>query len=397
MYLRRPVMNVDKLFFRSLLKNLFSDPCEVQYWDGESEFYGEGEARFKIILNEPIPKAEIIKDPVLAFGEGYMSNKLDIEGNLQEVIESIFNNKESFLNKKSPVIKKILPNTLKRSKSNVQHHYDLGNDFYRLWLDETMTYSCGYFKAPDNTLAQAQRNKVDHILKKLFLFQGQTLLDIGCGWGELIIAAAKKYQVKAMGITLSTEQFYKVKERIAEEKLNDMVEVELADYRELGKRVFDRVLSVGMLEHVGKNHFGEYFSEVNKLLRNKGVSMVHTITGITEGDVNSWIEKYIFPGGYIPTIKEIAEKMEEEEFYILDVESLRRHYGRTLEHWAGNFEEALPEIRKTKDNTFIRMWRLYLNSCAASFNCGDIDVHQLLFAKGINNSLPWTREYMYND
>jgi cyclopropane-fatty-acyl-phospholipid synthase len=390
-------MNVDKVFFRNILKNLFSNPCEVLYWDGVTETYGEGKARFKIILHEPMPKADVVKDPVMAFGEGYMCKKLDIEGNLQEVIESIFNNEDSFLNKRSPVIKKILNNTPKRSKSNVQHHYDLGNDFYRLWLDDTMTYSCGYFKSPDNTLTQAQKNKVDYILKKLYLSPGQTLLDIGCGWGELIIAAAKKYKVKAMGITLSTEQFYKVKERIAAEKLDDLVEVEIADYRELGKKVFDRVLSVGMLEHVGKNHLGEYFSTVKKLLTGKGISMVHSITSITEGDVNSWIEKYIFPGGYIPAIKEIAEKIKEERFYILDLESLRRHYGRTLEHWARNFEAALPEITKTKDEIFVRMWRLYLNSCAASFNCGNIDVHQFLFAKGINNSLPWTREYMYKD
>jgi cyclopropane-fatty-acyl-phospholipid synthase len=392
-------MDVDKIFFRSILKNLFSETCEIRYWDGESEIYGEGPVKFKIIFQEPIPKAEIIKDPSLAFGEAFMNGTISIEGPMQEALASIYNNQGSFINKSSSYarISKILPNTPKRSKANVQHHYDLGNDFYRLWLDETMTYSCGYFIPPEDSLFQAQKNKVEYILKKLSPTEGQTLLDIGCGWGELIITAAKKYKVKALGITLSAEQMYKVKERIAREKLADLVEVELADYRELGKRVFDRVVSVGMLEHVGKIHLQEYFATVKKLLQNKGLSLVHSITSIQEGSVNSWIEKYIFPGGYIPAFKEISGKIGDEDFSLLDVESLRRHYGRTLEHWACNFEDALPEIRKTKDEIFIRMWRLYLNSCAAAFNCGHIDVHQFLFTKGINNSLPWTRDYMYRD
>ncbi len=390
-------MNIDKVFHRSVFKNLFSNPCEVQFWDGESEIYGEGEVKFKIVLNEPIPKLDIIKDPFLAFGEGYMKNKMDIEGNVQEVIESIYNNQDSFLHKSSQYskIRKVIPNTPKKSKGNVQHHYDLGNDFYRLWLDETMTYSCGYFESQDNSLYEAQKNKVEHILKKLSLGAGQTLLDIGCGWGQLIITAAKKYKVKVLGITLSLEQLNKVRERIANENLEDMVEVELADYRELGKRKFDRVLSVGMLEHVGKNHLEEYFLTVKKLLTDNGISLLHSITSFEEKTINNWIDKYIFPGGYLPTVKELIEKMGNEQFKILDVESLRRHYGRTLEHWARNFEDALPEIRKTKDESFVRMWRLYLNSCAASFNCGNVDIHQFLFVKGINNSLPWTREYIY--
>ena len=203
-----------------------------------------------------------------------------------------------------------------------------------------------------------------------------------------------------MGITLSSEQFAKVNERIKEEGLSDLVEVQLLDYREIKNRTFDRIVSVGMIEHVGKDHLSEYFSEVNNLLTQGGLSMVHGITGIEEyedGGTNSWIDKYIFPGGYIPSVKKLVSYMESEKFYLTDIESLRRHYGKTLEHWAINFENALPEISKTKDETFIRMWRLYLNSCAASFNCGNLDLHQFLFTKEINNELPWTREYIYEN
>ncbi len=236
---------------------------------------------------------------------------------------------------------------------------------------------------------------MDHILRKLNLTKGQRLLDIGCGWGELILAAAQKYQVKALGITLSQEQFEQVKSRIDHEHLEDLVDVQLLDYREIKDQVFDRVVSVGMLEHVGKEHLEQYFVTVQKLLTDGGISLLHSITGRDENGTNSWINKYIFPGGYIPMVSELIGQMERHNFYLLDLESLRSHYTRTLEHWTHNFEQALPKIRETKDESFIRMWRLYLQSSAASFNCGNIDLHQFLFSKGPNNCLPWTRDYIY--
>ena len=386
----------DKMFYKTLFKNLFVDTFELKLWDGSSEIYGEGEPKFKIIFNEPIPKADIIKDPSIAFGEGYMTKKLDIEGSIQDVIESLYNSKESFLgNEKYANLIKMVKNNIKNSKKNIEFHYDVGNDFYKLWLDDTMTYSCGYFKYQNDSLTDAQKNKVDHILKKLNLKEGETLLDIGCGWGELIITAAKKYKVKAMGVTLSTQQFEKVKKRIESEGLNELVEVELTDYREIKNRKFDRVVSVGMLEHVGKDNLSEYFSTVKELLNDKGVSLLHCITNTSDSGTNSWINKYIFPGGYVPSIQELVNYMSEKNFNVIDVENLRLHYGKTLECWASNFENAMPEIEKMKDETFIRMWRMYLNSCAASFNCGNINLHQFLFTKGVNNDLPWTREYMY--
>lgn len=390
-------MNVEKIVYKNLFKNLFSDPCQVEYWDGSEDHYGDGEAKFRINIREPIPKLEILDDASLAFGEAYMHGKIEIEGNVQTVIESLYNNKESFLYQNSTYLKlaQFFSNGLKKSKENVHHHYDIGNDFYRLWLDETMTYSCGYFKSPEDTLLQAQKNKVEHILLKLNLQEGQRLLDIGCGWGELIITAAQKYRVKALGITLSEEQYDKVRARIEQENLSDRVEVQLLDYREIKDQLFDRVVSVGMIEHVGKEHLEEYFATVHQLLAKEGISLLHSITGRDERGSNSWIDKYIFPGGYIPKVSELIKHMEGHDFYLIDAESLRNHYTRTLEHWAQNFELALPQIRQSKDETFIRMWRLYLNSCAASFHSGNIDLHQFLFSKGPNNHLPWTRDYIY--
>ena len=391
-------MDVDKVFFKSLFKNLFSRPCLVEFWDEEVVQYGEGDAQFRIIMRNPIPKSEIVGDPSLAFGEAFMHGNIEIKGSVRDVMESLFNNKDSFLYKNSAYLKmaKFISNGVKKSKENVQYHYDIGNDFYKLWLDETMTYSCAYFRSPEDTLTQAQKNKIDHILLKLNLHEGQRLLDIGCGWGELILTAAREYGVKALGITLSNEQYDKVRSKIDHENLSELVDVRLLDYREIKNQVFDRVVSVGMIEHVGKEHLGEYFSTVHRLLNDEGISLLHCITGREGNGTNSWISTYIFPGGYIPSVVELIKHIEYEGFSLYDVESLRNHYTRTLEHWTQNFEHALQLVREKKDETFIRMWRLYLNSCAASFNSGNIDLHQFLFSKGPNNSLPWTRNYIYD-
>ncbi|HEY2421414.1 MAG TPA: cyclopropane-fatty-acyl-phospholipid synthase family protein [Neobacillus sp.] len=388
---------MDKIFYKTLFKNTFSNPVEIVFWDGETVRYGDGEPQFKLILHDVLSKSEIIQDPSIAFGEAYMDGIIEVEGNLKAVVASMYKSQESFLgtNKFTANILKKFSNTTKRSKENIAFHYDIGNDFYKLWLDETMTYSCGYFRTPEDSLKTAQQNKVAHILKKLNLHEGQTLLDIGCGWGELIITAAKRYGVKALGITLSEEQFARVKERISNEGLEDYIEVLLTDYRELKKAKFDRIVSVGMLEHVGQDHLPEYFQKVNELLNEGGLSVLHTITSPKEGATNTWIDKYIFPGGYVPSVNELVNQITNNKFYLIDYESLRRHYALTLDMWAENFENALTEVRKTKDERFIRMWRLYLHACSASFQTGNIDLSQFIFTKGPNNSLPMTREYIY--
>lgn len=393
---------MEKLFLKKFLECIFSDTFEVQFWDGTTEKFGEGDIKFKIIINERLPKSNILKDPFLTFGEAYMNNIIDFKGNIQEIIESAYKNKNSFLNKSSLFEKlyKVKPNSIKNSKEDIQYHYDLGNDFYKLWLDKTMSYSCAYFKSSKDSLYEAQLNKVDHILKKLNLHSGEKLLDIGCGWGELIITAAKKYGVKALGITLSEEQFIKVNERIKVNNLENQVEVRLMDYRELLKtgEKFNRICSVGMLEHVGRKNIPVYMETINNLLEENGVSLLHCITAQTESEANQWTKKYIFPGGYIPSIRELVYNMAEEDLHLVDLESLRLHYGKTLECWAENFEDKLDKVKEIGfDDKFIRMWRLYLNSCAASFNYGVIDLHQFLFTKGLNNELPMTRKYLYTE
>ena len=394
-------MEINKNIVKSIAEHLSDRPFDLEYWDGEIIKYGEGEPEFKLIIKNFPSKKELLSDPSVALGEAYMKGDIDIEGDLQKFFESIIRNKDSFMNKNTVfrLASKIKAPSLIKSKKDIAHHYDIGNDFYSLWLDKTMSYSCGYFKNPTDTLYDAQMNKIHHILKKLNLKEGQHLLDIGCGWGYLIIEAAKLYKVKALGITLSEEQFKKAKERIKQEGLEDLVDVQLMDYRNLEKSnlEFDRIVSVGMAEHVGHANLPLFFKNVDSVLKESGLFLLHNITNLVETEGNKWITTYIFPGGYLPTLREELNIAAAINFRTLDVESLRLHYMKTLEEWCKNFMNHLDEERDMFDDEFLRMWHLYLATCAAAFHYWDIDIHQILFSKGINNTLPMTRKYLYED
>ncbi|EOU1938121.1 methyltransferase domain-containing protein [Clostridium perfringens] len=394
-------MEINKNIVKSIAEHLSDRPFDLEYWDGEIIKYGEGEPEFKLIIKNFPSKKELLSDPSVALGEAYMKGDIDIEGDLQKFFESIIRNKDSFMNKNTVfrLASKIKAPSLIKSKKDIAHHYDISNDFYSLWLDKTMSYSCGYFKNPTDTLYDAQMNKIHHILKKLNLKEGQHLLDIGCGWGYLIIEAAKLYKVKALGITLSEEQFKKAKERIKQEGLEDLVDVQLMDYRNLEKSnlEFDRIVSVGMAEHVGHANLPLFFKNVDSVLKESGLFLLHNITNLVETEGNKWITTYIFPGGYLPTLREELSIAADINFRTLDVESLRLHYMKTLEEWCKNFMNHLDEERDMFDDEFLRMWHLYLATCAAAFHYWDIDIHQILFSKGINNTLPMTRKYLYED
>lgn len=390
---------MQKFFLNKLFGRIEGGSFDVKYWDGSVEHFGEGESKFTLILNKPLPEKEIINDPALFFGEAYMGGDIDYEGELRAILDLVFKNKDMF-EKESKVlgaISKLIPKSPNRNRKDIKYHYDIGNDFYGLWLDESMTYSCAYFEQPDNSLYQAQMNKVDYLLKKLNLKEGQTLLDIGSGWGELIIRAAKQYGVKSLGVTLSEEQVAKSKQRIKDEGLEGQVDVKLQDYRELASSgvQFDRLVSVGMLEHVGRANIPDFTDAADSLLKDGGVFVLHTITKQVESESNAWMERYIFPGGYIPSIRELVATLPEHDFYIKDMESLRLHYARTLKFWADSFEKNLDAVRKKFDEPFIRMWQVYLNSCIYGFRYRVVDLHQLILEKGINNELPMTRHYLY--
>lgn len=357
---------------------------------------GQGEPTFTVRFHRQIPLKELMTSTSLALGEGYMNGDLEVEGDLYEALDHFMGQMGKFSTDKKTLKKLMFTSSGKKNqRREVQSHYDIGNDFYRLWLDETMSYSCGYFLHEDDSLYQAQVNKVDYILKKLCLKEGMSLLDIGCGWGFLLIEAAKKYKIHGVGITLSEEQYREFQRRIREEKLENYLHVELMDYRDMGKYegAFDRVVSVGMVEHVGRDNYQLFMDTVGRVLKPGGLFLLHFISGLKEHPGDPWVKKYIFPGGTVPSLREMVACAAEDNFHTLDIEDLRLHYNRTLLCWEKNFREHMDEVKKRFDERFIRMWELYLCSCAATFHNGIIDLHQILMSKGINNDLPMVRWY----
>lgn len=389
---------LEKQFYKSFLKRTFNIPVRVNYWDGSSAVYGTGDPQVTITFNKAIPVKAILKNASIALGEAYMDGTITVEGSLQQLITSAYENADSFFHNKKFI--HFLPkqgHNEKESMEDVQNHYDIGNDFYRLWLDPTLTYSCAYFESDQDTLEQAQMNKVRHIIRKLHPQRGKTLLDIGCGWGTLMFKAVQEYGLSAVGVTLSEEQYYYVRKKADDLGLSDKVKVYLVDYRDLKEEPFDYITSVGMFEHVGKENLEMYFQKVSDYLKPNGRALIHGITGQHRGaGVDPFIEKYIFPGGYIPNIAENVEHIMTAGLQMDDLEPLRRHYQKTLEIWNENYLEVFDEVEKEMGRPFARMWTLYLQACAASFEAGNIDVVQYLLTKGASGQgLPMTREYMF--
>ena len=382
---------LEKTFYKQLLSRSFNGlTVKVIYWDGRSAIYGDGEPEVTIKFNEKISIREITKNASITLGEAIMDKKIEVDGSLQKLIFAAYNSADSFM--RSSKYRRFLPkqrgHSEQQSKNDVQSHYDVGNDFYQIWLDPTMTYSCAYFtdNNVDNDLEQAQIDKVHHILKKLDPQPGKTLLDIRCGWGTLMLTAAREYGLKVTGVTLSEEQFKHVQRTIDEEYLADVAEAHLIDYRELGDQQWDYITSVGMFEHVGKENLGLYFQDVARYLKDDGVALIHGITRQQGGAYNGWIDKYIFPNGCLPSVRHIAEASE-KHFVMEDWHNFGADYDTTLMAWYERFLASWPEIADNYSERFKRMFTYYLNACAGAFRARDIQLWQVVFSRGIEHGL----------
>ncbi|GKY87057.1 cyclopropane-fatty-acyl-phospholipid synthase [Sinisalibacter aestuarii] len=345
----------------------------------------------------------LLLDPDMALGEGYMNGDLtvagdDIYGLLDLAIRNISLGHSNWLRRnllRSRVALRRFAqhNPIRRAHRNVAHHYDLSGELYSLFLDADRQYSCAYFRSPDVTLEQAQKDKKAHIARKLLIEPGMSVLDIGCGWGGMGLTLAEDHGATVTGVTLSAEQHKVACARASAAGLQDRVAFRLEDYRDV-RETFDRIVSVGMFEHVGVPHYREFFRNLRERLSDDGVALLHTIgRSDRPGITNPWIAKYIFPGGYCPAMSEVMKAIEKEGLIVTDVEVLRIHYAETLRHWRDRFEANIDRVREIYDDRFCRMWRFYLIGSELSFRHDDQVVFQIQLTKNLN-AAPITRDYM---
>ena len=355
------------------------------------------------ILDKSLHK-KLLLHPDLYFGEAYTDGTLRIKnGSLSEFLEIAFKNiGRSEINLYGKTLNKLKGtlryftnfNKILKSKKNVAHHYDISEKLYDLFLDKKRQYSCAYFKNESDSLETAQENKINHIIKKLNIKPNQKVLDIGSGWGTLAIDIAKKTQASVTGITLSENQLRYSQKKAKELNLDNQVEFKLVDYRQLNEK-FDRIVSVGMFEHVGRKFYRTYFNKVSKMLNNDGVALIHTIGSVNPPrDPQPWITKYIFPGGYTPSLSQIARPIEDSGLITSDIEVLRIHYAHTLRNWKERFLTKKDKVLEMFDEKFLRMWEFYLASCEMAFKWGDLVVFQLQLTKD-TRAVPNTRDYIY--
>jgi cyclopropane-fatty-acyl-phospholipid synthase len=366
--------------------------------------YGEGEPHLAIRLHDRRAVFELATDPDLKLGELYMDGRLTIEGGgaadlLALLMRNLNVSKPSGLHKALRAVRTKLRalsqyNPVSRAKRNVAHHYDLSSELYARFLDRDRQYSCAYFPRGDETLEEAQIAKKRHIAAKLLLDKpGLKVLDIGCGWGGLALDLARDAGANVLGVTLSEEQIAMARERSEKARLNDRCRFELVDYRALSG-VYDRIVSVGMFEHVGAPHYRQFFGKMRQLLADDGVMLLHTIGRLDgPGSTNPWIAKYIFPGGYVPSLSELTAAVEKSGLLITDIEILRLHYAKTLAEWRRRFNAQRPEIVNLYDERFCRMWEFYLAGAEMAFRYDDQVVFQVQLARRLE-TLPMTRDYM---
>jgi len=394
-----PVTAMDRWLARKILELAGDPPINIQLWDG-SQLCTHETFLHSLVIADRQALWQLMYDPEYNFGELYASSRVSLEGDLVTFLEAAYQGISA--TEKNPLYKFVQAvqhrpriNTLKGSKENIHHHYNIGNPFYSLWLDrDVMQYTCAYFPDSAMTIEQAQAAKLHHVARKLQLKPGQTVVEAGCGWGGLARFFARHYGVKVKAYNISHQQVIYAHDKAKQEGLSELVEYVEDDYRNISG-MYDAFVSVGMLEHVGVQQYQVLGEVIKRSLRGNGFGLVHSIGRNRPGLMNSWIEKRIFPGAYPPSLKEMMDIFEPNGLSVLDVENIRLHYAKTLEHWLTRFEQNEKPIREMFDSNFVRAWRLYLAGSIAAFTTGELQLFQVLFSPEMNNELPWSRGYMY--
>ena len=397
--LSNKVFSAEKLLLARMMESLGNPPLTLVLWDGQ-EIAPPGEPVARVLVRDRGALLKLISHPELEFGEMYTAGRIEVQGALVDCAEAIYRALRRAAG--SPIAQRLLApfnaplrNTVPRARRNIHHHYDIGNDFYQLWLDREMVYTCAYFSEPGMGLEQAQSAKLDYVCRKLRLAPGETVIETGCGWGALALHMARHYGVNVKAYNISREQIAFARERARSQRLDDRVEFIEDDYRNV-EGMFDAFVSVGMLEHVGVDQYQTLGAVIDRSLKDNGRGLIHSIGRDRPSPMTPWIERNIFPGARPPSLSEMMQIFEPYGFSVLDVENLRLHYAKTLEHWLERYESNIERVTRMFDSAFARAWRLYLAGSQAAFRSGDMQLFQVCFNRTGENRIPWTRQFLYS-
>jgi cyclopropane-fatty-acyl-phospholipid synthase len=384
---------------RKMLGGYQGRPFVLRYWDGESEQFGKGAPSFGIHFKTKESLRRSLLETSLGFGEAYARGDLTVAGDLVEALTALG---EAYMALEPERLltgwaRRAVARTLPREKADIEHHYGLGDEFYKFYLDQKLQYSCAYFRTPEDSLDLAQEQKIAHTVKKLLLQPGQRLLDIGCGWGHLMFHAAEVYGVECVGITLCDNQARYIREEAARRRLP--VEVCTINYLELDESIkWERIVSVGMIEHVGENRADQFYDKLKAILAPQGICLLHCISKMKESSgADPFIEKHVFPGYWFFSLEGLVKRAVDRELNVLDIENLRLHYILTGRRWRTNFLRNYDEIKAVMgfDDRFMRTWEFYLAAGLAGFSLGHLNLIQMVMTNGVRTDYPLTREFLY--